>query len=291
MAHRQTPPASRAPRSARPLILFPLLAATLAACGSNRPVITGPQVAPVDKQAHVPDFARKPFEPFSRTAAVAIALREWRAFGENVDDLPPGSRPDLGEAKPERQPGLWQRIGEYWWLGQNADNPFNGWTGKHDSFGTVYAPSDDGQYAWSAAFISYVMRTAGAGVQFPYSPSHSTYINIAAQMAQGTVQNWDVVAQRPDSYAPQPGDLICAGRSSAKNLRFEDLPAGNYTSHCDIVVAIADGALSVLGGNVDDTVTMKHIPIGPDGRIAGPGNVVYDTRYPWMTVLQVLYQQ
>jgi len=29
-----------------------------------------------------PDFARQPFAPFSRSAAVEIALREWRLFGE-----------------------------------------------------------------------------------------------------------------------------------------------------------------------------------------------------------------
>lgn len=279
------------PRTSRrgfPMLASVLLCGLLAACGATRSVVTTPRF--VDKQAHVPDFARRPFAPFSRIDAVAIALREWRAFGENVDDLPPGSRPDLGEGKPERQPGLWQRVGEYWWLGQDADDPYNGWTGKHDSFGTQFAPQDDGQYAWSAAFISYIMRTDGATIRFPYSPSHSTYINVAAQMAQGRTQGWAITAERPDSYAPQPGDLICAGRNTAKILRFDDLPAGAFTSHCDIVVATSDQDLSVIGGNVDDTVTMKHIPIGTDGRIAGPDGV-YDTRYPWMVVIRVLYDQ
>lgn len=266
-----------------------ILCGLLAACGTARPVITTPTVPPVDKKAHVPDFASKPFAPFSRQDAVAIAMREWRAWGEYVDDLPPGSHPDLGEAKPERQPGLWQRVGEYWWLGQDADALSNSWTGKHDTFGTVFPPSQDGEYAWSAAFISYIMRTDGAGARFPYSPSHSTYINIAAQMAQGTAQNWAIIAMRPDSYAPQPGDLICTGREAAKTLRFENLPAGAYTSHCDIVVGISAEALSVIGGNVDDDVTMKHIPIDSAGRIAAPGNRVYDKRYPWMVVIRVLY--
>ena len=49
------------------LVAVALLAAALAAC------------APRDR--HVPDFARASFEPFSRGAAVEIALREWRAFG------------------------------------------------------------------------------------------------------------------------------------------------------------------------------------------------------------------
>ena len=34
--------------------------------------------------AHVPPFARWHYQPFSREAAVQIALREWRAFGQQV---------------------------------------------------------------------------------------------------------------------------------------------------------------------------------------------------------------
>ena len=58
---------------------------------------------------------------------------------------------------------LWQRIGEYWWLGMDAGSEESGWTGRHDGLGRTFAPEEDGKYAWSAAFISYVMRTAGAG--------------------------------------------------------------------------------------------------------------------------------
>ncbi len=267
------------------------LCLALAACGPGKPVTSLPQIVPIDKGAHAPDFATKPFEPFSRDDAVAIALREWRAFGQAVNDLPPGSLPDLGEAKPERLPGLWQRVGEYWWLGQDADSQYDSVTGKHDGFGTKFSPQNDEQYAWSAAFISYIMRTAGAGNRFPYAPSHSTYINIAARMSQGQTAGWAIEAMRQDSYAPQQGDLICAGRNGAKALRFEDLPANAFTSHCDIVVGSSDLGLSVIGGNVDDTVTLKHVPVGADGRIAGPGNVLYDRRYSWIAVIRVLYDQ
>jgi hypothetical protein len=135
------------------------------------------------------------------------------------------------------------------------------------------------------------MRTADAGTRFPYAPSHSTYINIAAQMSLGQTQNWAIRAERPDSYAPLPGDLICAGRSASRSLRFEDLPAGAFTSHCDIVIGLSGEGLSVIGGNVDDSVTLKHIPVDAAGRIAGPGNAVYDRRYPWIVVLRVLYDQ
>lgn len=245
---------------------------------------------PIPPDAHVPPFARVPYAPISRDAVVAIALREWRLFGAPVDDDPPGSRPPpLPDQKPEREEGYWQRVGEYWWLGMNAGSSEAAWTGKHDAQGNAFPASEDGEYAWSAAFVSYVMRIAGAGKQFPYSASHSTYINIAKQMALGQATGWIVTAERPESYAPQPGDLICLGRGSGRTLRYDDLPAGPFPAHCDVVVDTSvPGTISVIGGNVDDAVTMKHVPVTVDGKLAAPDGTVLDSRYNWMVVLQLL---
>ena len=262
-------------------LLLPV--ALLAGCAAPK------QEVQVVYPQRAPEFATRPYEPFSRQAAVAIALREWRLFGEGVFDGPPNTPELQGDDKPERQPGLWQRVGEYWWEGQEPSSFSGPWTGKHDANGVVFAPTQDGDYAWSAAFVSYVMRIAGAGTRFPYAPSHSTYINIAAKMARGQTQGWAVTAMRPEAYAPQPGDLICAGREGARELRFDDLPTGSFTSHCDIVIGPTAQGLSVIGGNVRDAVTMKHVPIDSAGRIAGVGGVPYDRRYNWMVVLRVDY--
>jgi hypothetical protein len=255
----------------------------LSACAAQPPPASRAQLPP---DAYVPPFARMPYETISRDDVVAVALREWRLFGSPVDDDPPGTRPPPPpDQKPEREAGLWQRVGEYWWLGMNAGDPDAGWTGKHDGNGFVFPASQDGEYAWSAAFISYVMRIAGAGRSFPYSASHSDYINAARQGTGGLV-----TAERPTGYAPQPGDLICLGRGRAGSLRFDDLPAGPFPGHCDIVVDnTVPGQLSVIGGNVDDAVTMKHVPVTPDGKLATPDGQVVDIRYPWMVVLRVLY--
>jgi hypothetical protein len=235
----------------------------------------------------IPPFARIPYEPFSRDAAVAIALREWRLFGSPVDDDPPGTHPlPLPEDKPERLEGLWQRVGEYWWLGLPADAPEAAWTGKHDGNGQVFAAAEDDNFAWSAAFISYVMRIAGAGGRFPYAAGHFVYIDAAYETALGQA-NWAIQAEPPEAYAPQIGDLICLSRGG-RNLRFADLPA-RFPGHCDIVVATGPGTLDVIGGNVDDAVTLKHIPVTPEGRLADAGGTVLDTRYPWFVVLRVLY--
>lgn len=258
-----------------------LLLLTLGACSGPPPqqVIVAGGGNPLGGDANVPDYAKRPDEPFSRTNAIAIALREWRAFGSPVNDDPPGPDQPV-ETRLDRQPGLWQRVGDYWWFGQNATTRQSGWTGRYNEFGSPYAGEPP---AWSAAFISYIMRAAGAGDRFPYSALHSEYINAAAR------GNPVLQAQPPASYPPQPGDLICYGRQGAQRLRFEDLPARSFFGHCDIVVSAQPGLLTVIGGNVSAGVTEKHIPVTDSGTLAGPDGRILDDRYPWFVVLRVLY--
>ena len=271
-----------------------LLACAAAACSAK------PQAAPEARPfvqpdagfVHVPPFARLGYAPFSRADAVAVALREWRAWGAPVDDDPPGSRPPRGpDEKPERFPGLWQRVGEYWWTGQDAGSRMAGWTGKHDEAGQEFPAAADGQYAWSAAFVSYVMRVAGAGERFPYSGTHADYIDAAREASLGQASGVALSAERPEAYAPQPGDLVCLGRGHSQAMRFDDLPAAPFPGHCDIVVAAEPGMLTVIGGNVDDAVTEKHVPVTQDGLLAAPGGTVVDGRYPWFVALRVLYDR
>lgn len=238
-----------------------------------------------DPVAHIPPFARAPYEPFSRAAVVAIALREWRLFGQPVSDGTPHDE----SYKAERAIGLWQRVGEYWWLGLNRDAPEVAWTGKHDGAGHAFPPEIDGDYAWSAAFISYVFRIAGAGAAFPYSADHAVYMNAAKRMTMGAAHEWLVTAERPEEYAPVLGDLICHGRGGSASLRFDDLPtAGLFPAHCDIVVdRPAPGTISVIGGNIGDAVSMRHVPVTEDGKLARPDGTVLDQRQHWMMVLRV----
>ena len=85
----------------------------------------------------------------------------------------------------------------------------SGWTGIHNANGQVFPESQDGNFAWSAAFISYVMRMAGAGSRFPYSETHSDYINAARRHGLGIEPGIALTAERIEVYAPQRGDLIC----------------------------------------------------------------------------------
>lgn len=224
----------------------------------------------------VPDFAARPYVPFNREDAVAIALREWRLFG-SLSDL--ASSPEPPIAKPERAAGLWERVGEYWWLGLDGRGREARWTGKHDENGRVFPPFDDERYAWSAAFISYVMRIAGAGDRFPYAPNHAAYVNAAASGRSAILH-----AHAPQSYAPKLGDLLCFGREWASHLRFTDLPtSGFWPGHCAIVVARQDNMLSVVGGNDEDAVTMDHIAIASDGGLTSGHSL------EWSIAIEVRY--
>ena len=262
--------------------LLPILAlAALAACVRPTPPPANPVASRPGFGAdeHLPPYVRQQFEPFSAVNTIAIAQREWRAFGSIVDDAPPG--PDMPPGlRPDKQPGLWQRVADYWWLGQDFGTNEGSWGSAYNQNGT---PIRGTPPAWSAAFISYVMRTAGAGSGFPYSPLHADYINAAAR-GEGVLR-----AQRPESYAPQAGDLVCLGRQSARSIRFDDLPSGRFLGHCDLVVGVAPGQLTVIGGNVSAGVTMKHIPTTADSMVADPSGQVVDSRYPWFVVLHVLY--
>ncbi len=230
-------------------------------------------------QNHAPPFANVPYEPFSRSAAVAVAMDEWRLWGNRVDDTGGAGYVQTDATMGERQQGLWQRVGEYWWEGMNAGEPASRWTGKHDGEGHVFPVAANGDYAWSAAFISYVMRIAGAGRDFPYAPDHATYINAAARhQAHGLLD-----AEDPASYAPSLGDLACFPRDWASNLTFADLPTTySFPAHCGIIVAGGPGSVSIVGGNVDDAVTMEHLHTNASGELQG-------NRENWFVVLRVNY--
>jgi hypothetical protein len=253
-------------RGMRAAALLALALLALAGCAAR------PQAAP--------PFARERFEPLTREEVIAVALREWRLFGSLVREpdapLPPGD-------KPERRPGLWQRVGEYWWIGLDGKLPEAGFTGKHDARGRPFPESRDGQYAWSAAFISYVMRIAGAGDAFPYAADHASYVEAAVA---GRLSLFSAAA--PESTAPEPGDLICAGRDWAQPLRFRDLPLGrHWPGHCAVVVERAPGTLGAVGGNEADAVVLTRVPLDAAGHLLNADGSAVGGRGGWLAVLQL----
>jgi hypothetical protein len=123
---------------------------------------------------------------------------------------------------------------------------------------------DDDYYvnqAWSSAFISYLMRKAGAGDDFKYSQSHSQYI---AQAVKNRKENNSkkFKAYKPNEVKVQVGDLVCYPRQSGVGY---DSKAG-YKSHCDLITSVQGNIAVGIGGNVSDSVTKKNYAL-KDGKI------------------------
>lgn len=115
--------------------------------------------------------------------------------------------------------------------------------------------------AWSSAFISYLMKKAGAGKDFSYSPSHSVYIRDAIKNRK---ENNDkkFKAYKPEEVNVQVGDLVCFPRQTG--VTYDTKTA--YMSHCDLITQINGNIATGIGGNVSDSVTKKSYYLS-DGKI------------------------
>jgi len=127
-------------------------------------------------------------------------------------------------------------------------------------------------HPWSAVFVSYVMRTAGAGAAFRYSPAHQDYVAAARRNRIDNVVSSPFWAYRADEVAPQVGDLICAARDNS-GASYDNIgDKQRRKTHCDIVTEVRPGQLRVIGGNVRNNVDAKKIRRLPDGRLALDGD-------------------
>jgi LAS superfamily LD-carboxypeptidase LdcB len=104
---------------------------------------------------------------------------------------------------------------------------------------------------WSAVFVSWVMRSAGAGQDFAYSHAHRVYVRAARNnRCTNNIANpfW---AYRATEVAPEPGDLVCRSRHSPPVTYENIVQPVLWGMHCDIVTAPASaGQIMVTGGNV-----------------------------------------
>jgi Uncharacterized protein conserved in bacteria (DUF2272) len=154
---------------------------------------------------------------------------------------------------------------------------------------------------WSAAFVSYVIRQAGATAdQFLFSNAHRVYIYDA--FATSSAELTGKAGKRlyracpPAATRPRAGDLICfqrepalesaSGREVRERVRAE-LAGGKDTrtvrrTHCSVVAHIDKAArkMYVIGGNLQQGVSvsklnlrrnMKFSPM-QSGHCPGPGD-------------------
>ncbi len=122
-------------------------------------------------------------------------------------------------------------------------------------------------HPWSAAFISWVMKTAGAGNAFKFSASHAVYTR-AAKDNRFANNNNPFKAYRITELAPQVGDLICKNRAG-RGATYDNIRPGMKT-HCDIVTDARPSRLVTIGGNVNNSVAQKTVRTDASGRIMEP---------------------
>jgi len=133
------------------------------------------------------------------------------------------------------------------------------------------------QKPWSAAFISWVLREAGAGDAFSYSALHTTYIAAAKRAAVATdgskFQAYDIASVRPDA-----GDLVCRDRAprtgaACAGTNFSNVDRGGI-SHSDIVVEVQPNHIVIMGGNTAQTYPAR----GKGANTAGQRRIQLDDR-------------
>ncbi|MDW3683568.1 DUF2272 domain-containing protein [Cupriavidus sp. CV2] len=139
-----------------------------------------------------------------------------------------------------------------------------------------------GNWAWSAVFISWVMRKAGLDDrQFLTGDSHSMYV----VDARDGILPAPAFRIEPLPAMPRPGDVICAARGHDRYLdSAAEIGFGTTPMHCDIVVEVDPAArlVKAIGGNVQQSVSMELIELGDSGMIDG----VTNSHMPWLLIMR-----
>ena len=206
----------------------------------HRPrVPSRPGVSPTSTPVGAPTFDSQAF----RQKIVRVANQELARWG--------------GGTIKETDSRVRQALQDYWKTG----------TGNNYSEAQLGDPSFQNDHPWSAAFISWVMRTAGAGSAFKYSSAHSTYTRWAKDNRMANGAN-PFKAYRVSELTPQVGDIVCKRRAGS-GATYENIRPGMKT-HCDIVTEVRPGRLVTIGGNVNNSVAQTAPRTDTGGFLSDP---------------------
>ena len=172
----------------------------------------------------------------SRLAKKAISVaeqefEEWNKDGKKIkegDDL------------------TFDRLKKYWEEGAN----------------TFWSKAKMINEAWSAAFISYIMKKSGAGNDFKYSTSHSVYIRDAIKNRKENNKN-PFKGFKPEEVSVKNGDIVCYARQIGVGYD----TTGSYISHCDIVTDVKNNKAITVGGNVSNSVSKTEVDLDKENKI------------------------
>jgi hypothetical protein len=184
------------------------------------------------KEGFVSAAFLRPLVSDRKEALITEAVKQWLRF-------------DRGN-KSETDNPQFKIVGEYWDAielnldGNSTDQP------------------------WSAAFISFVARTAGY-TNFKFAPAHSKYVHDAVDKRKANDPTAPFWGFNVREHKPQLGDLVCRTRSNSNFSAMDSIPAGGFESHCDIIVEIRDTEVRTLGGNVNNSVSITPYPLDGSG--------------------------
>lgn len=167
--------------------------------------------------------------------------------------------------------------------GKENTTPFVGYVNEY--WTVVGEPTWNGTtpQPWSAAFISFCFKGAGAAKKFPYASGHFGYCSSILK----STGKYPLTLGDPGSTQLQAGDLLWAARTGGNCPK----PPTSYTkavaalksgawfcSHSDIVVAVRPGEVDVIGGNVSNSVTKVTYVTA--------GGCIHDARHDWIGVVR-----
>ncbi|HWP01017.1 MAG TPA: DUF2272 domain-containing protein [Methylococcus sp.] len=247
--------------------LWLVLAVLLAACGGPRKHVPAPRQESGQRELTQEKRQENAYLSPIMRRILALARSEWHYFGsqtvvyrEDEESIPHvGIWEDDDESHVLRVNGYWRAVGKPGLSGSDCQQP------------------------WSAAFISWVMKTAGVPeMLFPSASAHWVYLSKIIRDTDGPYTAF--VPRSIHDYSPRPGDLICANREHY-SLPSITQPLDSYLLenaklHCDIVVERNGSVLEAIGGNVRNSVSKSILTLDAEGHLR-------PTRQrPWFLVLE-----
>ena len=133
----------------------------------------------------------------------------------------------------------------------------------------VPPPHNISDFAWSATFVSFCVKTAGAtAAEFEFSVAHAVFVRQAIANANDGTGVFR--GRRIEEHAPRPGDIIQNNRGGGTIDYDEAARRSDYISHSAIVVDLITNAQGskfavTIGGNEGDSIRRKLVPLTDNG--------------------------
>jgi hypothetical protein len=123
--------------------------------------------------------------------------------------------------------------------------------------------------AWSAVFVSWCVKTAGATKQqFRFATMHSEFVYRAINDVGDPQAVF--VGREVQKYAPKVGDILQNNRDPKKKVDYGFARSNlHYSSHsaivCEVGVDMKGRYLRTIGGNESDSVGLKEARLDANG--------------------------